>query len=152
MSLALEANNTVSAHEYSADLPMKVNQISVLLLEGKKNIVWSSKTFLEESGYEVHAAASRKEANEQIGCHRFSALITEYIVEGATTLNFVKQFKENNPETYVLLLTNVGLDRKAHKEMLGAGVDDYFTKPLPLEKILICLEKGMREGISYNIT
>jgi len=126
---------------------MKYNHIPILLLEGKNNILWPSKTFLEESGYDVHTARSRQEAFDEIGHHHFSALITEYIVEGATTLNFVKQVKENNPETYVLLLTNVGLDRKAHKEVIEAGVDDYFLKPFPLEKILIYLEKGTREGI-----
>ena len=129
-------------------MPRKNNHIPILLVEGKSNILWPSKTFLEESGYDVFTAKSRQEAVDQIGHHHFSALITEYIVEGATTLNFVKQFKKTNPETYVLLLTNVGLDRRAQIEVAAAGVDDYFRKPFPLEEILICLEKSMREGIS----
>jgi DNA-binding NtrC family response regulator len=126
---------------------MKLNNIPILLLEGKRNILWPSKTFLEERGYDVHTAISRKEAIDQIGRHHFSALITEYIVEGATTLNFVRQVKTNNPGTYVLLLTNVRLDRIAQEEFIAAGVDDYFIKPFPLEKILLHLEKGMRERI-----
>jgi DNA-binding NtrC family response regulator len=126
---------------------MKDNNIPILLLEGKRNILWPSKTFLEERGYDVHTAISRKEAIDQIGRHHFSALITEYIVEGATTLNFVRQVKTNNPGTYVLLLTNVRLDRIAQEEVIAAGVDDYFIKPFPLEKILLHLEKGMRERI-----
>ncbi len=126
---------------------MKGNDIPILLLEGKRNILWPSKTFLEERGYDVHTARSRREAIDQIGHHNFSALITEYIVEGATTLNFVRQVKSNNPGTYVLLLTNVGLDRKAHEDVIAAGVDDYLIKPFPLEKILVHLEKGMRERI-----
>ena len=124
---------------------MKSNDIPILLLEGKRNILWPSKTFLEERGYDVHTARSWKEAIDQIDHHHFSALITEYIVEGATTLNIVRQVKTNNPATYVLLLTIVGLDRKAHEEIIAAGVDDYFVKPFPLEKILVHLEKGMRE-------
>jgi len=127
---------------------MKCNYIPILLLEGKRNILWPSKTFLEERGYDVHTAMSRKEAIDQIGRHHFSALITEYIVEGAITLNIVRQVKSINPETYVLLLTNVGLDPKAHEEVIAAGIDDYFVKPFPLEKILVHLEKGMKEGIS----
>ncbi len=126
---------------------MKLNDIPILLLEGKRNILWPSKTFLEERGYDVYTAKSRKEAIDQIDRHHFSALITEYIIEGATTLNFVRQFKTNNPATYVLLLTNVMLDRKAHEDVIAAGVDDYFIKPFPLEKILLHLEKGMRERI-----
>jgi two-component system response regulator HydG len=126
---------------------MKNNDIPILLLEGKRNILWPSKTFLEERGYDVHTARSWKEAIDQIGRHHFSALITEYIVEGATTLNIVRQFKSFNPATYVLLLTIVGLDRKAHEEIIAAGVDDYFVKPFPLEKILVHLEKGMSERI-----
>jgi len=126
---------------------MKLNDTPILLLEGKRNILWPSKTFLEERGYDVHTAISRKEAIDQIGRYHFSALITEYIVEGATTLNFVKQVKTNNPGTYVLLLTNVMLDRKAHEDIIAAGVDDYFVKPFPLEKILVHLEKGMSERI-----
>ncbi len=124
---------------------MKRNHIPILLLEGKRNILWPSKTFLGENGYDVHTARSRKEAIDQIGRQHFSALITEYIVEGATTLNIVKQIKSNNPETYILLLTSVGLDRKAYEEVIAAGVDDYFLKPFPLEKILVYLEKGMME-------
>jgi len=126
---------------------MKCNHIPILLLEGKRNIVWSSKTFLEEWGYQVHTARSQREALDEISRHHFSALITEYIVEGANTLKIVRQVKDANPESYVLLLTNVTLDRKAHKEVMAAGVDDYFVKPFPLEKILAFLEKGMRESI-----
>lgn len=124
---------------------MKCDHISILLLEGRRNILWSSKTFLEERGYDVHTARSQKEALDQIGRQHFSALITEYIVEGATTLKIVRQVKSANPESYVLLLTNVNLDRKAHKEVIAAGVDDYFVKPFPLEKIPVYLEKGMSE-------
>ena len=124
---------------------MKCDHIPILLLEGRRNILWSSKTFLEERGYDVHTARSQKEALDQIGRQHFSALITEYIVEGATTLKFVRQVKNVNPESYVLLLTNVNLDRKAHKEVIAAGVDDYFVKPFPLEKIPMYLEKGMSE-------
>jgi DNA-binding NtrC family response regulator len=124
---------------------MKCNDIPILLLEGKRNILWPSKTFLEERGYDVHTARSQKEAIDQIDRHHFSALITEYIIEGATTLKFVRKVKSVNPESYVLLLTNVNLDRKTHEEVIAAGVDDYFVKPFPLEKILVHLEKGMRE-------
>ncbi len=124
---------------------MKCDHIPILLLEGRRNILWSSKTFLEERGYDVHTARSQKEALDQIGRQHFSALITEYIVEGATTLKIVRQVKNANPESYVLLLTNVDLDRKAHKEVIAAGVDDYFVKPFPLEKIPVYLEKGMSE-------
>jgi DNA-binding NtrC family response regulator len=124
---------------------MKCNHIPILLLEGKKNILWPSKTFLEEKGYDVYTARSQKEAIDQIDRHHFSALITEYIIEGATTLKFVRKIKSVNPESYVLLLTNVNLDRKTHEEVVAAGVDDYFVKPFPLEKILVHLEKGMKE-------
>jgi DNA-binding NtrC family response regulator len=124
---------------------MKCNHISILLLEGKRNILWPSKTFLEEKGYDVHTARSQKEAIDQIDRHHFSALITEYIIEGTNTLKFVRKVKSVNPESYVLLLTNVNLDRKTHEEVIAAGVDDYFVKPFPLEKILVHLEKGMRE-------
>lgn len=126
---------------------MKGNHIPILLLEGKRNILWPSKTFLGEKGYDVHTARSRKEAIDQIGRYHFYALITEYIVEGATTLNFVRQVKTDNPGTYVLLLTNVMLDPKAHEDVIAAGVDDYFVKPFPLEEILVHLEKGMGERI-----
>ncbi len=125
---------------------MKCNHIPILLLEGKRNILWPSKTFFQETGYDVHTARSQKEARDQINRHHFSALITEYIIEGANTVNIVKQLKSANPETYVLLLTNVNLDRKAHKEVIAAGVDDYIVKPFPLEKILVYLENGTREG------
>jgi DNA-binding NtrC family response regulator len=124
---------------------MKCDHIPILLLEGRRNILWSSKTLLEERGYDVHTAQSQKEALHQISRQQFSALITEYIVEGATTVKIVKQVKNANPESYVLLLTNVNLDRKAHKEVMAAGVNDYFVKPFPLEKILLHLEKGMGE-------
>jgi len=124
---------------------MKCNHVPILLLEGKRNILWSSKTFLEESGYDVHTARSQKEALDQIARQHFSALITEYIVEGSTTLKIVKQVKNANPGSYVLLLTNVDLDRKAHREFMAAGVDDYCIKPFPLEKILDHLEKGTSE-------
>jgi DNA-binding response OmpR family regulator len=43
------------------------------------------------------------------------------------------------------MLTDKELDEEEYEEIIDAGVDDYFLKPLSGEKILLHLRKGLRQ-------
>jgi DNA-binding response OmpR family regulator len=49
------------------------------------------------------------------------------------------------PESYVMMLTNSDVRGSEYEEIMNSGVDDYFLKPFPFEKILLHLRKGLRQ-------
>jgi hypothetical protein len=43
------------------------------------------------------------------------------------------------------MLAHDGLDEHKYEEMMLSGVDDFFLKPISSKKILLHLQKGLRQ-------
>jgi DNA-binding NtrC family response regulator len=118
---------------------------SILLLDDDLHILWTLKTFLEAEGYTIYTADTIdtfKRLGVEVGA---STIITEYWLQNAKTLEIIQAFKEKFPEAYVMMITNNQVTEEEYKEIIKAGVDDYFLKPFPNNKMLIHLEKGLRQ-------
>jgi DNA-binding response OmpR family regulator len=57
----------------------------------------------------------------------------------------VRDLKKRFPQTYVMMLTSRELSDEKYKEILNAGVDDFFKKPFAVGKIFLHLKKGLRQ-------
>ena len=101
--------------------------------------------------YLVYTAATLDEFNQITTDSQFSALITEYQLDRDSTLNTIKGLKEARPGLYVMMLTNNEVNELEYEEIIRAGVDDYFLKPVSFNRILLHLEKGLRKaGVADN--
>ena len=45
-----------------------------------------------------------------------------------------------------MMLTNNEVDERQYEEIIRAGVDDYFLKPVSFNRILLHLEKGLKRA------
>ncbi len=116
----------------------------ILIIDPEAHTQWTLKTLLESEGYEVFAANTISSARKKISHLKLSGLITEYWVNHLSTLGIIRKFKELNPEAYVMMLTNGEIQEEAYQKVIDAGVDDYFLKPFPSQKILLHLRKGLK--------
>jgi DNA-binding NtrC family response regulator len=118
---------------------------SILLLDDDLHILWTLKTFLESEGYAVYTTDSIEASKNLIAEGGASVFITEYLVQNNNTLGVIRTFKEKFPEAYVMVITNNQVTEGEYAQIINSGVDDVFLKPFPNNKILIHLEKGLKQ-------
>ena len=117
---------------------------TVLILDNEAPISWALKSILGMENYQVYIASTLEEAGRILDKEVMSGLITEYRLDRDYTLETIKKIKETKPGLYVMMLTNNEVDEKEYEEIIRAGVDDYFLKPVSFNRILLHLEKGLK--------
>ena len=115
----------------------------ILILDEEANAQWALSEFLESKDFSTAVVNSIKQASEIIKIDNFSALITEYRVEQATTLGLIREFKAAFPEAYVLMLSYSEVGEGEYEEIISTGTEDFFYKPIDFNKLLLHLEKGL---------
>ena len=63
-------------------------------------------------------------------------------------MNAVREFKKDFPEAYVMMLSNQEAMESEYEEIMNAGTDDFFQKPISLKKVLLHLEKGLKNKMN----
>lgn len=115
----------------------------ILIVDPEAHTQWTLKTLLESEGYNVITANTIDSARKKISNIELSGLITEYWVSHSSTLGVIRDFKKLFPEAYVMMLANGEVQENEYREVLDAGVDDFFLKPFSSKKILLHLRKGL---------
>jgi DNA-binding response OmpR family regulator len=118
---------------------------TILLLDKEFHTRWTLKTILEGEKYIVLAVDSIERALQNFQEFEVSSLITEYRIDGAQTPEIIRELKKSFPELYVMMLTYENLEEKEYRKIMSSGIDDFFLKPISIEKILIHLKKGLRQ-------
>jgi DNA-binding NtrC family response regulator len=117
---------------------------TILILDNDRYIIWAVKTLLENEGFITIAVDTIERALKNFSEFEISGFITEYRIGQNSTLEAIQKLKSLFPETYVMMITIEELKEGEYEEIMQAGVDDYFLKPLSINKILIHLRKGMK--------
>ena len=115
----------------------------ILILDSDRYIAWTLKTLLENEGFIAVAVDTIDRALKNFSEFEISGFITEYRIGQDSTLKAIQSLKDKVPETYVMVVTMEELKEGEYEEIMLAGVDDCFLKPLSTNKILLHLRKGM---------
>ncbi len=118
---------------------------TILLLDKEHHTQWSLKTILEGEKYIVLPVDSIERALQNFKEFEVSSLITEYRIDHSETSEMVRELKKSFPELYVMMITHENLEEKEYRKIMNSGIDDFFLKPVSVEKILIHLKKGLRQ-------
>jgi len=118
---------------------------TILILDKESNIQWTVKTLLENEKYIVIGVNSIDRALQNFSEFEVSGLITEFRIDQNQTLETIKSVKSRFPETYVMMITDDDLREDEYEEIMNAGVDDCFLKPIPVKKIILHLRKGLKQ-------
>lgn len=117
---------------------------TILILDKEQHNQWVLRSLLENEKYIVITVDSIERAQQNFSEFEVAGLITEYWIDHSRTLDTIRKLKRIFPETYVMMLTDTRVEGDEYEEILDAGVDDYFLKPLATKKILLHLRKGLR--------
>lgn len=100
-------------------------------------------TVLGEDGFTVSEAESAEQAFEMLSDRDWSVVFCDVVLGGANGFQVLRRFKEETPETQVVLMTGYGtaigaLDATAY------GAYDYLLKPFGVDDLLSLLQ-ALRE-------
>ena len=125
--------------------------LSVLIVDDEASQMEVLSGYLQKKGYAVRQATSAAKAMEVITMSAVDIVLTDYKMPGRTGGELLKDIKNQNPETTVVLMTAFGTIEGA-VAALQAGAYDYLTKPIDLEDLDLMLQRigERRRLISEN--
>ena len=114
---------------------------TVLIVDDELLIRWSLASRLKDEGYRTLEAATAAEALSQ---HRegVDLVLLDIGLPDASGLSVLRQIKEADPDTLVIMLTgDTGVQTAV--EAMKAGAAHYANKPFDLDEVVLLVEKAL---------
>lgn len=117
--------------------------IRLLLIDDEEVIHQSVGRFLEKLGYEVVHASSGEEGLRLLEEQGADLVISDIRMPGLDGIGLLRELARRALDTEVVLITGHG-DLEVAVEALRNGAFDFFSKPIRLEELVLCLERTRR--------
>lgn len=114
----------------------------ILVVDDDESLRWVTQAQLQQSDYQVAAAASGQEALEQIREARPDLVITDLMMPGISGLELLRKIRADYPEIIVIMVTAFGTVENA-VEAMKAGAYDYITKPVNMDELRLIVNRGL---------
>jgi len=107
----------------------------ILIVEDEQKVASFLKKGLEENGFTADAALNGESARIMSEQNEYDLMVIDIILPDINGLTLCRQFKDENPERPVIILTALGTtDDKISG--FDAGADDYLVKPFEFRELL----------------
>ena len=122
---------------------------TILILDKDLHIQWTLKTSLENERYIVVSLNSIERVLRSFSEFEVSGFITEYWIGHLNSVEMLREIKNTYPWLYVMMLTDADIMENEYEEIINAGVDDFFLKPISTKKLLLHLRKGLKQRRTF---
>ena len=123
---------------------------NILIVDDDRNIRFTMKEVLELENYTVYTAKNGVEALEALAKEHIDLVIVDIMMPKMDGYEFTKELRENNQELPVLMISAKQLPEDRKKGFL-AGIDDYLSKPIDTEELLLRVRAILRRSkIAYE--
>jgi two-component system copper resistance phosphate regulon response regulator CusR len=117
--------------------------VRILIIEDDDEIADYLVRGLREEGYTVERAGDGTEGRHYLKNGPWDVVLLDWWLPGADGLTLLKQFRQTDPATPVIMLTAKDAVPDRVKG-LDAGADDYLCKPFAFEELLARLRAAVR--------
>jgi DNA-binding NtrC family response regulator len=117
-------------------------QESILIVEDDQGLGQLLQEELTDAGYSVHWVASAEQGDEWIQCNPPDLVVCDMKLPGANGLDFLSLTRDRLPQPGFIIITAFGTVPQA-VEALKAGADDFLTKPLDLDQLVLCVQRTL---------
>lgn len=108
--------------------------LNILLVDDEDHLQEVLGLLLELDGHKVSTAFSGQEAIEKSKDKHFDLVITDLKMPGMSGMEVVKAFRENNPDTKIIMITGYPSE-ETEKEARELGVSNYIAKPFHMTRM-----------------
>ena len=114
---------------------------TVLVVDDEPLIRWALVNRLTEEGYRTVEAGT---AGEAVALHRDGAdlVLLDFALPDANGLAVLKQIKDTDPDTLVIMLT-ANTEVGTAVEAMKSGAFHYANKPFDLDEVMLLVEKAL---------
>lgn len=119
---------------------------TILHLDDEANIRELMATVLTRQGYSVRSVGTSLEAVAAMRESVPDLIISDLQLRDADGLTTIAQLRELGPDTPVIMLTGVLIDRRVAESTLGSLVSAYLEKTRPLTEILATITRLIGPG------
>ncbi|ADK84908.1 two component, sigma54 specific, transcriptional regulator, Fis family [Desulfarculus baarsii DSM 2075] len=124
---------------------MSARQQTVLVVDDERGHRLMLRAHLEDAGYRVIDAADGEAALVQLESEPVELVLMDQVMPRMDGLSALKRVKAQRPELPVLMMTAFGSIDNA-VTALKEGADDYLTKPLDVEEVLIKVGRRLEQA------
>ena len=122
--------------------------MKILLAEDTRDMNHVLAVALTHEGYDVDSAFDGEEALDFVRTNGYDAMVLDIMMPKKDGLQVLKELREENIVTPVLLLTaKAEVDDRVNG--LDAGADDYLTKPFAMKELLARVRAMTRRKTEY---
>jgi two-component system response regulator HydG len=117
-----------------------MNKKTILIVDDESSHRMMLKAHLNEEGYEVIEASDGQEAMDLVTQHFYDLILMDIRMSFMDGIEALKRIKKISPALPVIMMTAYGSIESA-VETLKSGADDYLTKPLDIDELLLKIKK-----------
>lgn len=122
----------------------------ILVVEDDKELNHTVCTYLQQNGYDAVGCLNAGEAYDALyGGTLFDLIISDIMMPGVDGFEFAQTIREQNQDIPILFMTARD-DFAAKQRGFKAGIDDYMTKPVDLDELLLHIGALMRRAKIAN--
>jgi DNA-binding response OmpR family regulator len=118
----------------------------VLLLNDNESIMDKTARLLEDMGWEVHSASSRKTALWKCVARRPRMVIIDIEMRGGAGLESISTIRRTDKSLFILAATRGSRDKTLLKVAKICGANDHVIGPVSAAKLFAAIEAGRASG------
>lgn len=117
----------------------------ILVVEDNKNTRQLMQAVLEADNYKVFTAVDGQDALDVMETQHIDLVLLDVMMPNMDGLEFTKLLRESNNDLPILMVSAKQLPND-RKEGFKAGTDDYMTKPVDEEEMLLRIKALLRRS------
>jgi len=122
---------------------------AILIIEDEATLAKNMRIYLERDGFEVRVVDSAEDGLALLDIFRPDAVILDFNLPGMNGIEAIEQLRTRAPEAQISRGTGHGNVELA-VEAMKRGAFDFLTKPVPLSKLRMLLDKAFDEVHRYS--
>lgn len=119
--------------------------VNILIVDDDKNIRKLMQVVLERQGFKVYSASDGEQGLKIIDQVKINLAIVDIMMPNMDGYEFTKTLREGNDDLSVLMLSAKQLPEDRKKGFV-AGIDDYMTKPVDIEELVLHVKALLRRA------
>lgn len=123
--------------------------INILVVDDDKNTRLLMKAVLESENYSVYTAKEGKEALDVMDRNHIDLAVVDIMMPGMDGYEFTKILRESDEKLPILMVSAKQLSNDRKKGFM-VGIDDYMTKPVDEEEMLLHINALLRRANIAN--